>query len=111
MIELNKYLNAKDFSKLVSSNEPVSIHKNLMKELVNSHEFLKDFSINKVIYGVNTGFGPMAQYRVSDDTRGQLQLNLIRSHAAGAGNVMPVSFIRAAMIARLNSICQAKSGV
>lgn len=111
MIELNKYLNAKDFSKIVSSNEPVSIHKNLMKELVNSHEFLKDFSINKVIYGVNTGFGPMAQYRVSDDTREQLQFNLIRSHAAGAGNVMPVSFIRAAMIARLNSICQAKSGV
>lgn len=111
MIEINKFLNTKDFSKLVNGKVSLNIHNDLTERLVESHEFLKDFSVNKVIYGVNTGFGPMAQYRVSEEDQYQLQLNLIRSHASGSGALMPVPFIRAAMIARLNSICQVKSGV
>ncbi|MCO5268659.1 MAG: aromatic amino acid ammonia-lyase [Brumimicrobium sp.] len=111
MIELNKYLTAKDFHTIVHNNEILAIHTDLKTKLNNSHNFFKNFSKNKVIYGVNTGFGPMAQYRVSEEDQKQLQYNLIRSHAAGSGKVMPVPFIRAAMVARLNSICQAKSGV
>ena len=39
---------------------------------------LKEFSENKVIYGVNTGFGPMAQYKIDKKDTIQLQYNLIR---------------------------------
>lgn len=111
MIELNQYLSTKDFNTIVNEKDSVWINLNLKSEIIKSHDFLKKFSINKVIYGVNTGFGPMAQYRVADDHLNQLQYNLIRSHASGSGKVMPISFIRAAMLARLNSICQVKSGV
>lgn len=111
MVELNKYLNRKDFNAVITAHKKVKINPDLAKEIEKNHQFLKDFSKNKIIYGVNTGFGPMAQYRVSDEDGKQLQYNLIRSHASGSGKVIPTQHIRAAMLARLNSICQLKSGV
>jgi histidine ammonia-lyase len=111
MIVLNKFLNTKDFICLVEKSKSLVIHDNLIEGINKNYEFLKTFSADKVIYGVNTGFGPMAQYRVSDEDRVKLQYNLIRSHASGAGQPMPVNFVRATMIARLNSLSKAKSGV
>ena len=37
------------------------------------------------VYGINTGFGMLAKVRISDDDLGQLQKNLVRSHATGVG--------------------------
>lgn len=111
MIVLNKLLKNKDFILLVENKTPLELHKDLIERVEKNHDFLKEFADDKVIYGVNTGFGPMAQYRVSDEKRIKLQYNLIRSHASGAGQPIPVNHVRAAMIARLNSLSQSKSGV
>jgi histidine ammonia-lyase len=73
--------------------------------------FLKNFSSDKIIYGINTGFGPMAQYRVDDAYLKQLQYNIIRSHATGAGYPLSDLYVRAALVARLGTFLQAKSGV
>ena len=47
--------------------ESLSIPEEEMVNVALYHDFLKEFVRTKVIYGVNTGFGPMAQWRVSDD--------------------------------------------
>ena len=47
-----------------------------MQGIAESYAFLEHFSNEKVIYGINTGFGPMAQYRVSDEHQRQLQITL-----------------------------------
>lgn len=47
--------------------------------------FLQNFTTDKVIYGINTGFGPMAQWRIEDQSLKELQYNIIRSHSTGAG--------------------------
>jgi len=75
------------------------------------YDFLKQFSEEKLIYGINTGFGPMAQYRVSDEFRAQLQYNIIRSHSAGTGNLLPPMYVKAIMLARLNTFLQGYSGI
>ncbi len=75
------------------------------------YSFLKDFSQDKVIYGINTGFGPMAQWRIEDSHLKELQYNIIRSHSTGAGAPLPVTCVRAAMLARLMTFVQAHSGV
>ncbi len=75
------------------------------------YEFLESFSKEKVIYGINTGFGPMAQWRVNDCFLSDLQYNIIRSHSTGAGNPLPDNYVRAAMVARLGTLLQARSGV
>lgn len=76
-----------------------------------NHAFLQNFSDQKLIYGINTGFGPMAQYKVSTENVLQLQYNLIRSHSSGAGNPLPADAVKALMLARLNSLIQGYSGV
>jgi histidine ammonia-lyase len=60
---------------------------------------------------VNTGFGPMAQFKISDEDTHQLQYNLIRSHSSGIGNPLPAEEVKACMLARLNTLSLGNSGV
>ncbi|MBK5720088.1 aromatic amino acid lyase [Dysgonomonas sp. Marseille-P4677] len=76
-----------------------------------NYDFLKEFSKDKIIYGINTGFGPMAQYRVDDAFLNNLQYNIIRSHSTGAGKPLNELYVKSAMIVRLNNLLQGKSGV
>ncbi|MCK5775511.1 MAG: aromatic amino acid lyase [Bacteroidales bacterium] len=99
------------FQKVVLEKATVEIAQIAMNRVERSFDFLKEFSADKVIYGINTGFGPMAQYRISDKDLKQLQYNLIRSHASGSGNIIDVLYIRATMLARLNTLLLGFSGV
>lgn len=82
-----------------------------MSDVAACYEFLKDFAKDKVIYGINTGFGPMAQWRVEDSNLKELQYNIIRSHATGAGEPLSPLQVRAAMLARIGTFLQARSGI
>ncbi|HSY60375.1 MAG TPA: aromatic amino acid ammonia-lyase [Cytophaga sp.] len=93
------------------SNDRLEISEKAIDRVKKNHQFLVDFSTDKIIYGINTGFGPMAQYRVSDEDRKTLQYNLIRSHCSGTGTVLDPIYVKAAMIVRLNSFLIGKSGV
>lgn len=104
-------LSLQDFSNIVFNNHPVTLQKADLERVNDNYLFLKSFSSNKLIYGINTGFGPMAQYKVSDENLLQLQYNLIRSHSSGSGNLLAPHLVKALMIARLNSIMRGFSGV
>lgn len=82
-----------------------------MEEVALCHDFLKEFAKDKVIYGINTGFGPMAQWRVDDNHLKELQYNIIRSHATGAGEPLSDTQVKSAMIARIGTFLQARSGI
>jgi histidine ammonia-lyase len=63
------------------------------------------------VYGVNTGYGALVDMRVGSEQQGQLQLNLLRSHAAGVGAELPPEVVRAAMAIRLNGLLRGHSGI
>ncbi len=111
MPEIKGKLGIDEFYSVIFKNEPLSIDQTVFDTLQQSFDFLKEFSKNKVIYGVNTGFGPMAQYKIRDSERIQLQYNLIRSHASGTGNPISPKYVKAAMLARLNTLSLGHSGV
>ena len=94
------------FNKLKYSIDPEEL-----KRVEACYEFLREFAGEKVIYGINTGFGPMAQWRVADEYLKDLQYNIIRSHSTGAGQPLDLVDIKAAMIARVGVFMQAKSGI
>lgn len=104
-------LTLNDFSELIFKNKGVALDEAAMNKINTNFEFLKQFSSNKLIYGINTGFGPMAQYKVNEENVLQLQYNLIRSHSSGSGKLMTAQLSKALMIARLNSFMQGYSGV
>ena len=62
--------------------------------------FLQDFAKDKVIYGITTGFGPLAQQRIAQEDTREAQYNLVRSHASGMGAPLPDAAVRATMLAR-----------
>ncbi|HEX5004002.1 MAG TPA: histidine ammonia-lyase [Gemmatimonadales bacterium] len=65
----------------------------------------------QTIYGVNTGFGKLANVRIASTDLDRLQVNLIRSHAAGVGRPLPAEIVRALMILRANVLLRPTSGV
>jgi len=96
---------------ILFDHSSVILDQEVLANIEKGYEFLRRFSEEKLIYGINTGFGPMAQYRVSDEFRTQLQYNIIRSHSAGTGNLLPPMYVKAIMLARLNTFSQGYSGI
>ena len=111
MSTINEYLSLADFTAIVFYKNNVELSEVVLNRVEESFDFLDKFSKNKVIYGVNTGFGPMAQYRIKDEDRLQLQYNLIRSHSSGTGKPLSAVCVKSAMLARLNTLSLGNSGV
>ena len=65
----------------------------------------------EAVYGVNTGFGNFAETRIDTQDLAALQLNLLRSHAAGVGRPLPVRVVRAVMALRANVLAKGFSGI
>src|SRR5688500_1936741 len=108
---INEYLSLQEFEDIIFTGQKIGISETVLKRVDESFNFLKEFSGNKVIYGVNTGFGPMAQYRIKEEDQIQLQYNLIRSHSSGTGKAMNPINVKASIVARLNTLLLGKSGV
>src|SRR4051812_8137391 len=62
-------------------------------------------------YGINTGFGSFAEVKIAPEALETLQLNLLRSHAAGLGDPLPVRSVRATMALRANVLAKGFSGI
>ncbi|MFC4475827.1 HAL/PAL/TAL family ammonia-lyase [Flavobacterium chungangensis] len=111
MNTINEYLSLAEFEAIIFGKNKVAISDVVQNRVNESFNFLKEFSGNKVIYGVNTGFGPMAQYRIKESDQIQLQYNLIRSHSSGTGKPLNAECAKAAILARLNTLSLGNSGV
>jgi histidine ammonia-lyase len=64
----------------------------------------------QTVYGVNTGFGKLADVRIAADKLAQLQTNLVRSHAGGIGQPLSVAESRAMLLLRANVLAKGFSG-
>jgi histidine ammonia-lyase len=62
-------------------------------------------------YGINTGFGSFAEVRIPTEHFGELQVNLLRSHAAGVGEPLAIPVVRATMALRANVLAKGFSGI
>jgi histidine ammonia-lyase len=81
-------------------------------ELVRSRGLVEAaIASGQTIYGINTGFGKLANVRIAPDQLDQLQVNLIRSHSAGVGAPLPADVVRALMLLRANVLLRPTSGV
>jgi histidine ammonia-lyase len=65
----------------------------------------------EAVYGVNTGFGSFAEVRIDTDALDALQINLLRSHAAGVGPPLSEASVRAMTLLRVNVLARGHSGI
>lgn len=104
-------LSIKDLESYIFNKKGLAYDVNDMDHISDSFDFLTHFAEDKIIYGINTGFGPMAQYKIDEHELEQLQYNLIRSHSCGVGKPLSDTYARSVMLARLNTFMQGNSGV
>ncbi|MES2276739.1 MAG: histidine ammonia-lyase [Bacteroidota bacterium] len=63
------------------------------------------------VYGINTGFGPLCDTRISEADTSLLQSNILRSHSVGVGNAIPQEIAKLMMITKVHALAQGFSGV
>jgi histidine ammonia-lyase len=66
---------------------------------------------NRVVYGINTGFGLLANTRIEPAELETLQRSIVLSHAAGIGSYMDPSTVRLLMVLKINSLARGYSGI
>lgn len=90
----------------------VALAPSAKRKLRESQQFLaSEIRKGKTMYGVNTGFGVLANVRIDDSQIGALQVNLIRSHAVGIGAPLSDDKVRAMLLLRAQALAQGNSGV
>ena len=66
---------------------------------------------DRTVYGINTGFGPLCDVKISEEETAQLQHNLIISHAVGVGKPIDKELSKIMMIAKVHALSKGFSGV
>ncbi len=96
----------------VADGAPVELTGEAQQRVAHAREFVEQrFADGQAIYGVTTGFGRLANVPVDPMDAAKLQLNLVRSHAAGTGAPLERRSVRAAGVLRANSLSAGHSGV
>lgn len=113
MVILDGYkLTISDLIKIAYTHEQVKIKKTLWRKVHAAEKFIKkQVTSNKTVYGFNTGFGALAQVRISARDLKKLQHNILLSHNAGVGQPFAKELVRAALCLRINTLIRGHSGV
>jgi len=105
-------LSIEDVVKVSRDFENVILLENAVRKIKKSREIVENIvDQNKIVYGVNTGFGELAKEKIPYDSIDELQRNLIRSHSCGVGDSLSAEIVRAMMVLRANSLAKGYSGI
>ena len=104
---------------LETVHEIISFHKSiaLSEEAKINIQKCRDYLDNKMelhekpIYGINTGFGSLCNVKISNENLSQLQENLVKSHACGTGEEVPLSIVKLMLLLKIQSLSYGYSGV
>ena len=101
-----------DIDAVASRRQPVGIALPAITRVAESRGLIESIlAAGETVYGVNTGFGKLADVRIPSDKLAELQINLVRSHAGGVGEPLAESESRAMVVLRANVLAKGFSGV
>ena len=101
-----------ELRRIARGRDPVALAEGWRKGVDQSLAALgKRLAAGEALYGINTGFGKLAKTRISTDELATLQLNLVRSHAAGVGAPLADTTVRLVLVLKAASIARGFSGV
>lgn len=106
MIELGKDpLTLEKIKKIIFDNEQIIINKKILSELINSYELAQKLNNSSTpIYGLNTGFGALAEFKINLQQQEKLQKNIILSHAVGVSDPLNFHVAKTILLLRLNTL-------
>ena len=100
-----------DVHRVAVERAPVALAEGARARVTATRRIVDDLVRRReVVYGVTTGFGKLSEVSVPPERLAELQVNLVRSHAAGVGPLLPEREVRAMMLLRANVIAKGYSG-
>ena len=109
----SKAFSLSDLKSLIFENKKIKLSEALVQSITNCRHYLdqKIASTSDPIYGINTGFGSLCDVKIDSDNLRILQENLVRSHACGAGDLVPKSIVKLMLLLKIKSLSFGHSGV
>lgn len=109
---INEHITLNDFIDVTTNYEKVKLSDKVKEKIVKSNSYIEKIIKNgKPVYGITTGFGSLNNKFIENKDLEDLQLNLIKSHAIGAGHPSPIKIVRGMLLLRLVCITKGCSGV
>jgi histidine ammonia-lyase len=105
-------LSLSDIRDVSARNRPVGLAPEALEHVTKARDLVDRIAAgDEPAYGINTGFGTLAEVRIEKKDLQQLQRNLILSHAAGVGQPLSIPEARALLLLRCNVLAKGFSGV
>lgn len=105
-------LTLKLIRELIRSKQSCSLSDEALDAIQKSHKTVaKVLESKKIVYGINTGFGFLANQTISNENLKQLQRNIVLSHACGTGELLPDDVVALILLLKINNLAQGYSGV
>ncbi|PKP11021.1 MAG: histidine ammonia-lyase [Bacteroidetes bacterium HGW-Bacteroidetes-4] len=107
------YLTFERIEEIIEGAYLLELSEQAVQAIVRCREYLdkKVATHSEPIYGINTGFGSLCNKSISNDELGQLQKNLVMSHACGTGDLVRPEIIKLMLLLKAHALSMGKSGV
>lgn len=106
------FLTLEDFLKITHNQEQILLSDKSKEQILQSQQNVaKIIASGQTVYGINTGFGPLCDTKISEDETRQLQHNLLISHAVGVGNPIKKELSKSMLLAKAHALSKGYSGV
>lgn len=101
-----------DVMAILENPKKAKLNKESKEKILKSQENVKKIvASDRTVYGINTGFGPLCDVKISEEETALLQHNLIISHAVGVGKPIAKEYSKMMMIAKIHALSKGFSGV
>ncbi len=109
----NQWITIDEFENILASNVKVELGEDAKNAILKCRAYLdaKIQNSNKLIYGINTGFGSLCNTAISNNDLEQLQRNLVVSHACGMGEEVPAEIVKRMLLLKVMGLAHGNSGV
>ena len=105
-------LSLKLIKKLIDSKQTIALSEASLEAIKKSHNTVVEvLKSKKIVYGINTGFGSLANQTISSKNLKQLQRNIVLSHACGTGDLLSDEVVALILLLKINNLAQGYSGV
>lgn len=97
---------------IASGNQNGILNNSAEKKISSSHQHVQQIvENNRTVYGINTGFGILANTKISEQDTATLQHKILQSHSVGVGDPVPVDIAKMMLITKVHALAQGYSGV
>lgn len=106
------HFNFHDVLEIIKHPKKAKLDKKSKQQIINSYQNVqKIVKSDKTVYGINTGFGPLCETKISEEETAKLQENLIISHSVGVGKPIAKEISKIMMVSKIHALSKGFSGI